>query len=178
MGYADTGGVCDGNLMADEGLHNVDNLGPVGGDLHQVGEYLETGSLVPRALLAASLIADDGGFIQQTLFSDGITLGVVVNLLGSTVIPPSASVDVAQAGYTILGTTDTAATFCNSLGTPPVATVVVVGGQSISPVLDAGLIDVLDPNELVMSSATAILGNNDYIIGRTTSTNLVRARKV
>ncbi|MHC4936989.1 MAG: hypothetical protein ACYTGJ_12315 [Planctomycetota bacterium] len=109
---------------------------------------------------AASLIADDGGFIQQTLFSDGITLGVVVNLLGSTVIPPSASVDVAQAGYTILGTTDTAATFCNSLGTPPVATVVVVGGQSISPVLDAGLIDVLDPNELVMSSATAILGNS------------------
>lgn len=61
VGYADTGGVCDGNLMADEGLHNVDNLGPVGGDLHQVGEYLETGSLVPRALLAASLIADPPG---------------------------------------------------------------------------------------------------------------------
>ena len=61
VGYADTGGVCDGNLMADEGLVNVDNLGPVGGNLHQVGEYLETDSLVPRALLAASLIADPPG---------------------------------------------------------------------------------------------------------------------
>lgn len=56
--YADTGGVCDGNLMADAGLVNVDNLGPVGGNLHQVGEYLEADSLVPRAVLTASLLAD------------------------------------------------------------------------------------------------------------------------
>ncbi len=56
--YADTGGVCDGNLMADAGLVNVDNLGPVGGNLHQVGEYLESNSLVPRAVLTASLLTD------------------------------------------------------------------------------------------------------------------------
>ncbi|NND83893.1 MAG: M20/M25/M40 family metallo-hydrolase [Acidimicrobiia bacterium] len=61
VAYADTGGVCDGNLMADAGLHNVDNLGPVGGNLHQVGEYLERDSLGPRALLAAALIADPPG---------------------------------------------------------------------------------------------------------------------
>lgn len=61
LAYADTGGVCDGNLMADAGLDNVDNLGPVGGNLHQVGEYMEAGSLAPRALLAASLLADPPG---------------------------------------------------------------------------------------------------------------------
>lgn len=52
----DTGGVCDGNLMADEGLLNVDNLGPTGGNLHQVGEYLHFPSVAERALLTATLL--------------------------------------------------------------------------------------------------------------------------
>jgi glutamate carboxypeptidase len=61
VSYSDTGGVCDGNLMAAAGLDNIDNLGPVGGNLHQVGEYLERQSLIPRAVLAASLIAEPPG---------------------------------------------------------------------------------------------------------------------
>ncbi len=58
LAVADTGGVCDGNLMADEGLVNVDNLGPVGGGLHQVGEYLHEPSIANRALLTATLLAN------------------------------------------------------------------------------------------------------------------------
>lgn len=54
---ADTGGVCDGNLMADEGLLNVDNLGPVGGNLHRVGEYLDFPSVAERAMLTATLLS-------------------------------------------------------------------------------------------------------------------------
>ncbi len=57
FGAGDTGGVCDGNLMADEGLVNVDNLGPTGGNLHQVGEYLHFPSIAERALLTATLLS-------------------------------------------------------------------------------------------------------------------------
>lgn len=57
LSAADTGGVCDGNLMADEGLVNVDNLGPVGGNLHRVGEYLEFPSVAERAMLTATLLS-------------------------------------------------------------------------------------------------------------------------
>jgi hypothetical protein len=111
-----------------------------------------------QTLGADSDLANSGGFVNQSLTADGVTLGIVVNLLGSVVIPPSPAVDVLHVNYTILGTADTSADFCNTLGSPPVATVVVVGGQSISPSLDNGLVDVLDPNQLIMSSATGVLG--------------------
>lgn len=51
-----SGGVCDGNVLAGAGLVNVDNLGPVGGDLHQTTEYLDPDSLGPRARLTTELL--------------------------------------------------------------------------------------------------------------------------
>ncbi len=62
---ADTGGVCDGNLLADEGLVNVDNLGPVGGNLHRVGEYLHSDSIAERALLTAVLLSRAATLVQK-----------------------------------------------------------------------------------------------------------------
>lgn len=62
---ADTGGVCDGNLLADEGLVNVDNLGPVGGNLHRVGEYLHSDSIAERALLTAVLLTRAATLVQK-----------------------------------------------------------------------------------------------------------------
>ncbi len=53
----DTGGVCDGNVLAGAGLVNVDNLGPVGGDLHRPSEYLLPTSIGPRAQLSAEVLA-------------------------------------------------------------------------------------------------------------------------
>lgn len=55
-GWTDTGGVCDGNNVAGAGLVNVDNLGPVGGDLHRHSEYLDVTTLDERAALSARLI--------------------------------------------------------------------------------------------------------------------------
>lgn len=52
----DTGGVCDGNVLAGAGLVNVDNLGPVGGDLHRPSEYLIPSSIGPRARLSAEVL--------------------------------------------------------------------------------------------------------------------------
>lgn len=54
--WQDTGGVCDGNVLAGAGLVNVDNLGPVGGDLHRSTEYLVPGSIEERARLSAEVL--------------------------------------------------------------------------------------------------------------------------
>ena len=48
-----TGGVCDGNLLAAEGLPVIDTLGAIGGNMHTDEEFLLIDSLVQRATLVA-----------------------------------------------------------------------------------------------------------------------------
>lgn len=47
-----TGGVCDGNILAEAGLPTLDTAGVVGGALHTPDEYIFLPSLVKRAQLA------------------------------------------------------------------------------------------------------------------------------
>lgn len=49
----ESGGVCDGNLLAQAGLPTLDSLGAVGGNMHTEREYLLIPSLIERAKLAA-----------------------------------------------------------------------------------------------------------------------------
>ena len=56
-----TGGASDGNKFAAAGLPNIDTLGPRGGNIHSVDEYLIPESLVPAAKLAALILL---GFAQ------------------------------------------------------------------------------------------------------------------
>lgn len=51
-----TGGCCDGNNLAAEGLAVVDTLGVRGGAIHSAEEYLITESLAERARLSALLL--------------------------------------------------------------------------------------------------------------------------
>ncbi|REJ34086.1 MAG: carboxypeptidase [Bacillota bacterium] len=51
-----SGGVSDGNLIADAGVPVIDSIGPVGGNAHSDDEYLEVDSIVPRAALATLAI--------------------------------------------------------------------------------------------------------------------------
>jgi glutamate carboxypeptidase len=48
-----TGGVCDGNILAAAGLPTLDTAGVIGGALHTPDEYLICSSLVERAKLTA-----------------------------------------------------------------------------------------------------------------------------
>lgn len=48
-----SGGACDGNLLSEAGVPNLDTLGVKGGKLHTSEEYLEVDSLVQRAQLTA-----------------------------------------------------------------------------------------------------------------------------
>jgi len=57
---AATGGASDANTTAGMGVPSIDGLGPVGGLDHSPGEYLEVGSIVPRTVLLAGLIAAIG----------------------------------------------------------------------------------------------------------------------
>jgi glutamate carboxypeptidase len=53
---AATGGASDANTTAGMGIPSLDGLGPIGGNDHAPGEYLEVGSIVPRTTLLAALL--------------------------------------------------------------------------------------------------------------------------
>ncbi len=61
--FGSTGGVCDGNLMQDEGLATLDTLGVVGGGLHTPDEWIDLSSMAERcAVLALTMLrASRGG---------------------------------------------------------------------------------------------------------------------
>lgn len=46
-----SGGVCDGNILAEEGLPVIDTLGAIGGETHTSNEYILIDSLVKRSRL-------------------------------------------------------------------------------------------------------------------------------
>jgi glutamate carboxypeptidase len=52
-----TGGASDGNTTSAAGTPTLDGLGPIGGDAHAPGEWLDLSSVVPRVALLAGLIA-------------------------------------------------------------------------------------------------------------------------
>lgn len=55
--FGKTGGVCDGNILQDEGLPTIDTLGVRGGGLHTPHEWIELASLVERCQLFGVLIS-------------------------------------------------------------------------------------------------------------------------
>jgi glutamate carboxypeptidase len=57
---AATGGASDANTTSGLGVPSIDGLGPIGGNDHAPGEYLEVDSIVPRTALLAGLILSAG----------------------------------------------------------------------------------------------------------------------
>jgi glutamate carboxypeptidase len=53
-----TGGASDANTTSGMGVPSIDGLGPIGGNDHAPGEYLEVGSIVPRTALLAALLLE------------------------------------------------------------------------------------------------------------------------
>lgn len=51
-----TGGACDGNRLAAQGLAVLDSLGVCGGNLHSPAEYVEVDSIEPRTRLSLELL--------------------------------------------------------------------------------------------------------------------------
>jgi glutamate carboxypeptidase len=53
---ASTGGASDANTTSGMGIPSLDGLGPIGGNDHAPGEYLEVDSIVPRTAMLAGLL--------------------------------------------------------------------------------------------------------------------------
>lgn len=89
-------------------------------------------------------------FNQINMFPEGWTVGVVISFLGMDTLAPGTGYVLNEAPYSPLttvaaGDPDVVAPldFCSTLGTPPVATVIVVGGQSITPDQVSGAITIM-----------------------------------
>jgi glutamate carboxypeptidase len=53
---AATGGASDANTTSAAGLPTIDGLGPVGGDDHAPGEWIDVTTIVPRVALLACVL--------------------------------------------------------------------------------------------------------------------------
>lgn len=56
LDWRPSGGVCDGNILAGEGLPTIDTLGVIGGHLHTDEEYLLVDSIVERTRLTTAFL--------------------------------------------------------------------------------------------------------------------------
>ena len=92
---------------------------------------------------------DGPDFNEVASFAGGYTVGLVICFTGCNPLPAGSGLELAIGSYT--GDAETASTqiaTCDTLGTPPVATVVVVNGASIAPdqfPLDLEIVGVPDP---------------------------------
>ncbi len=87
------------------------------------------------------------GFLQlNTSLTGGYTLGVVINLFGTFVLPPGVGYELAIGTYTAeLTVTTTTIEPCSTLGAVPVSTVVVVGGSSVAPIQIGLTLSIVPP---------------------------------
>uniref|UniRef100_UPI00037A72DB hydrolase n=1 Tax=Legionella tunisiensis TaxID=1034944 RepID=UPI00037A72DB len=66
--WQDSGGCCDGNNLAQQGLPVIDTLGVRGGNIHSPNEFILLDSLVERASLSALLLLDlAGGGLEELI---------------------------------------------------------------------------------------------------------------
>lgn len=99
------------------------------------------------------------GFEQISTFANGATQGVVICFTGCAVIAPgTANFEMLTMDYDIIGASSTDICFCDTLGSPAVSTVAVVAGASIPPATTCGQVSIINPNQLIASSGTAVLG--------------------
>ena len=89
------------------------------------------------------------GFESLTIDAGGAgwTHGVVIDLFGAVTLPPgTAAFTMSSASCTAVGAegTSSGADLCGTLGSPPVAVVVVVSGASIAPTTNDGTINIVE----------------------------------
>ena len=92
---------------------------------------------------------DGPGFFNQAEEAGGYSIGLVIDLFGLETLAPGNNYQLSIGNYTSgLETPSTVIAPCDTLGTPPVVTVVVVNGASITPVqegLDLAIVGQPDP---------------------------------
>ena len=85
-------------------------------------------------------------FVDIAEYSGGFTAGVLVCLIGCASLGTGENAELFIASYDeltgVVGETDVC--FCDHLGVPPVETLLVVAGESITPITECGTVEVVD----------------------------------
>ncbi|MEM7260570.1 MAG: hypothetical protein AAF488_01175 [Planctomycetota bacterium] len=104
---------------------------------------------------------DPADFDTINTFSGGATQGVVICFTGCAVLGAGAGYELMTLDYDLTGAPgDYELAFCDSLGTPAVATVYVVAGASLVPGTNSGTMTVNNPNQLSASNETGLIGGS------------------
>ncbi len=110
-------------------------------------------------------------FNQISVFDEGFTCGVVICFTGCATLAPGTGYELNVASYSCTAEGSTSVSFCDSLGSPAVATVVVVGGASVAPIQNSGTVDcsVVVLHDWIRGDAngdsTVNIGDGIWIIG-------------
>ena len=81
-------------------------------------------------------------FAITNIHTDGYTAGVVISFLAAATLPPTQNLEINRITYSGLQEGSTSLEFCNTLGTPPISSVLVVDGVSVAPTMVPIQIDV------------------------------------
>ena len=95
---------------------------------------------------ATTATVNGGGaaqFYEVSVFAEGFTVGVVISFTGQNPLQPGTGYELDVATYDATAEGSTTVSFCDTLGSPPVATVIVVDGQSLVPTQNSGSVDVV-----------------------------------
>jgi hypothetical protein len=169
--------ISSGTMNVGGGGDLVVSLDNAGGDI-QGWSY---GACNDTALITCTGVEDgsttatvkDGGspdFNQVSVFDEGFTVGVVICFTGCATLAPGSGYELNVASYSCGAEGSTSVSFCDVLGAPPVATVVVVGGASVAPDQNSGTVtcQVLVTNDWVRGDAngdsTVNIGDGIWII--------------
>ena len=82
-------------------------------------------------------------FNQIGVFPEGATQGVVLCFTGCAVVTDVSDFEMITVDYQGVTAGSASIAFCDTLGAPPVATVIVVNGASLAPTQNAGTLDVV-----------------------------------
>ena len=82
-------------------------------------------------------------FNQINVFEAGVTQGVVVCFTGCALVLDTTGFELLTVDYSGEGEGSTSLEFCNTLGSPPVETVIVVNGASLAPGQNSGAVEVV-----------------------------------
>ena len=126
------------------------NLDNNGGELQgwSFGACNDTAFLTCTGVVDGSTVAtvndgDTPDFNESSVFDEGFTVGVVICFTGCATLTSGTGYELNIATYDCTAEGSTSVSFCDTLGSPAVATVVVVDGASLVPVQNSGAVECI-----------------------------------
>ncbi|MGA1778964.1 MAG: hypothetical protein ACO4CW_01325 [Planctomycetota bacterium] len=130
-------------------------------DIVSVVNGSTTQSLEPLALNAISLAPGQGW-----------TAGVLIDFIGLVTLPPGNGYALHTARYSLSTEGDATLAYCDTVGSPPVQTVITIpGGATLTPQQEEGtiVIGLVPPIEIALESVAGVAGETVTIPVRVTN---------